>query len=135
MSGTLPVPDVPAAAQRMGVTFAYFDRLPGRWMPPTVVVVALLAAAATVLVPRLARRSPSGVRLLRVAAVGTVLPAVLGDGCVEVAKHLWLASYLLVVTVIVLAAGITRTGAPTSWCGTGRGSRGAGRPRARRRWR
>ncbi len=128
VTGTLPVPEVPEAAQRMGVTFAYFDRLPGRWVPPTVVGLALLAAAATVLVPRLGRRASPARGLVRVAgvlavaAVGTVGLAVIGDGYVEVAKHVWLASYLLVVTVtVLLGAGVvvlvrrfTRAGAPTS---------------------
>ncbi|MCD2198017.1 hypothetical protein LQ327_32065 [Actinomycetospora endophytica] len=145
VSGTLPVPDVPEGAQRMGVTFAYFDRLPGRWVPPAVVALALLAAAASVVVPRFARRSTTALGLLRVAgvlaaaAVGTVLLAVLGDGYVEVAKHVWLASYLLVVTVIVLAGsavvGLSAAGAPTWWPGRGRGTPAAGRDRGRRRWR
>ena len=106
VSGTLPVPEFPEAAQRMGVTFRYFDGLPGRWVPPAVVGTALLAAAAAVL----ARRRSPAAGLLRVAgvlaagALGTVLLAVVGDGYVEVAKHVWLASYLLVVTATVLVA-------------------------------
>jgi hypothetical protein len=118
VSGTLPVPDVPEGAQHMGVTFAYLDRLPGRWVPPTVVALALLAAAATVALPRRARRATgrtaSGLArvagVLATAAVGTVLLAVLGDGYVELAKHVWLASYLLVVTAGVLV-GVVVAGA------------------------
>ncbi|MFC5060965.1 hypothetical protein [Actinomycetospora atypica] len=112
VSGTLPVPEFPEAAQRMGVTFRYLDGLPGRWVPPAVVGTALLAAAATVLVPRPARRRSPAPGLLRVAgalaaaALGTVLLAVVGDGYVELAKHVWLASYLLVVTATVLVASV-----------------------------
>ncbi|NMO93573.1 hypothetical protein [Actinomycetospora sp. TBRC 11914] len=112
VSGSLPVPDVPEGAQHMGVTFAYFDRLPGRWVPPTIVAAALLAAAAATVLPRRGRgRTARGLArvsgVLAVAAVGTVVLAVLGDGYVELAKHVWLASYLLVVTatVLLLAAG------------------------------
>ncbi len=128
VSGSLPVPDVPEGAQHMGVTFAYLDRLPGRWVPPTVVALALLAAAATVLLPRRSRRLGAARGLVRVAgvlavtAVGIVLLAALGDGYVELAKHVWLASYLLVVTTTALLAAVvavlvrrfTRAGAPTS---------------------
>jgi hypothetical protein len=115
VSGTLPVPDVPEGAQRMGVTFAYFDRLPGRWVPPAVVALALLAAAATVLLPRRLRnravgRTAAGLArvagVLAVAALGIVVLAVLGDGYVELAKHVWLASYLLVVTGTALLAAV-----------------------------
>jgi hypothetical protein len=114
VDGSLPVPDVPEGAQRMGVTFAYFDRLPGRWVPPAIAGAALLAAAATVLLPRRARRlvGPTGIGLARVAgvlavaAVGTVVLAVLGDGYVELAKHVWLASCLLLVTATVLVGAV-----------------------------
>jgi hypothetical protein len=125
VSGTRPVPDVPEGAQRMGVTFAYFDRLPGRWVPPAVVALGLLAAAATVLVPRVARRSTTAAGLARVAgvlaaaAVGTVVLAVLGDGYVELAKHVWLASYLLVVTALALA-GCGVAGLSGAWLRGGR---------------
>jgi hypothetical protein len=118
VGGTLPVPDVPEGAQHMGVTFAYLDRLPGRWVPPAVVALALLAAAATVVLPRRARhqagRTASALArvagVLATAAVGTVLLAVLGDGYVELAKHVWLASYLLLVTAGVLV-GVVVAGA------------------------
>jgi hypothetical protein len=120
VSGTLPMDPVPEGDQHMAVTFAWLDGLPGRWVPPAVVVVALLAAASTVLLPRFSRRLGAARGLLRVAgvlacaAVGTVLLATLGDGYVELTKHVWLASYLLLVagTVLVgaLVAALARRG-------------------------
>ncbi len=113
VDGALPVADTPEGAQRMGVTFAFFDRLPGRPVPPLVLAVALLGAASTVLFPWRTRRLGTGRGLLRVAgvlavgALGVVVLAVLGDGYVELAKHVWLASYLLVVTgTVLVAAGV-----------------------------
>ena len=141
VSGSVPVDPVPEGDQHMAVTFAYLDGLPGRWVPPAVVVVALLAAASTVLLPRPSRRLGGARGLLRAAgvlaaaAVGTVLLATLGDGYVELAKHVWLGSYLLLVTATVLVgalvavvvrargpepddltapSGVTAPGAPTS---------------------
>jgi hypothetical protein len=125
VSGSLPVGPAPEGSQHMAVTFAWLDGLPGRGLPPAVVVIALLAAASTVLLPRLGRRLGAVRGLLRAAgvlaaaAVGTVLLATLGDGYVELAKHVWLASYLLVVTGTVLvgalATGLVRYGSrPTS---------------------
>ncbi len=112
VSGSRPVPPAPEGDQHMGVTFAWLDGLPGRGLPPVVVVVALLAAASTVLLPRVTRRLGDVRGLLRAAgvlaaaAVGTVLLATLGDGYVELAKHVWLASYLLLVTGTVLVAAL-----------------------------
>ncbi|GLZ47203.1 hypothetical protein Acsp06_33880 [Actinomycetospora sp. NBRC 106375] len=97
--------------------FAYLDGLPGRWVPPTVVALALLGGALTLLPTRRVAgtvldraATPPAVGLLRVAAllagtgVGIVLVAVLGDGYCELAKHVWLGSYALVVAGLVLAA-------------------------------
>jgi hypothetical protein len=112
VSGMVPVPPAPEGAQHMAVTFAFLDGLPGRWLPPSVVVVGLLAAVSTVLLPRPGRRLGAARGLLRAAgvlaaaAVGTVLLATLGDGYVELAKHVWLASYLLVVTGTVLVGAL-----------------------------
>jgi hypothetical protein len=50
-----------------------------------------------------------------------VLVAVLGDGYCELAKHVWLGSYLLVVTAATLVACGVAAGA--GWLGT-RGDRG-----------
>jgi hypothetical protein len=104
VSGSLPVPDVPEGAQHMGVTFAYFDQLPGRWVPPAIVAAALLTAAASVVLRRRGRGAAAvrAAGVLAVAAAGTVVLATFGDGYVELAKHVWLASYLLVVTATVL---------------------------------
>jgi hypothetical protein len=44
--------------------------------------------------------------LAAVSAVGLVAAAVLGDGYFEIAKHVWLAAYLLVVTAAAVVLGI-----------------------------
>jgi len=44
--------------------------------------------------------------LAAVSAVGLVAAAVLGDGYFEIAKHVWLAAYLLVVTAVAVVLGI-----------------------------
>lgn len=114
VSGTIPRPAYPEGSQTMGTTFVYLDGLPGRWVPPTVLALAVLAALLTVVLPRRVRGSPrwgAAVGLAQVAgvlavtALGVVLLAVLGDGYCELAKHVWLGSYALVVggTVLVLA--------------------------------
>ena len=41
-----------------------------------------------------------------VSAVGLVAAAVLGDGYFEIAKHVWLAAYLLVVTAAALGLAV-----------------------------
>ena len=126
VSGEIPRPSFPEGSQLMGPTFVYFDGLPGRWVPPTVVVLALLAAALALIASRVPRLSASttptarGLALtagaLAVTALGIVLVAVLGDGYCELAKHVWLGSYALVVAAATLvasgmAAGAGRLGA------------------------
>ncbi|MHC1561505.1 glycan biosynthesis hexose transferase WsfD [Actinomycetospora sp. C-140] len=114
----VPLTRAPEGSPYTGVMFSYLDALPGRWVPPTVVTLALLAGALTLLPTRRVAASalgraatPTAVGLLRVAAllagtgVGVVLVAVLGDGYCELAKHVWLGSYTLVVAGLVLAAG------------------------------
>lgn len=120
------LPPVPEGAQTMGPMFVYLDGLPGRWVPPAVVAAALLAGALTLVPARrrgraAAAATDTAVGLARVAAVlavtgvGVVLLAVLGDGYCELAKHVWLGSYALVVTGTTLlvaaaaaAAGVVR---------------------------
>ncbi|GAA4883461.1 hypothetical protein [Actinomycetospora straminea] len=111
VSGSIPRPSFPEGAQTMGPMFVYLDGLPGRWVPPAVVALALLAGAVTLLPARrlgavLGRRDVVGparvAALLGLTALGVVVVAVLGDGYCELAKHVWLASYTLVVTGGVL---------------------------------
>jgi hypothetical protein len=44
--------------------------------------------------------------LAAVSAVGLVAAAVLGDGYFEIAKHTWLAAYLLTVTAVAVLLGL-----------------------------
>ncbi|MDL5160017.1 hypothetical protein [Actinomycetospora termitidis] len=113
-------PPVPEGSQTMGPMFVYLDGLPGRWVPPTVVALALLAGAST-LVPAARRRlPPTAVGLARVSSllavtgVGVVVVAVLGDGYCELAKHVWLGSYALVLTGGVLTAAVVATAGQSS---------------------
>lgn len=84
---------------------AYLDGIALGWIPA--VVTALAVGAGQVTLRPAARRRPRGttVGLVRLAATFAVLAlgiiglAVLGDGYYELTKHVWLASYLLVVGV------------------------------------
>ncbi len=83
---------------------AWLDGLPVPWLPAVVAAAGVLAGLLTV------RRSGPVVRaagrvaaLGAVSAVGLVAAAVLGDGYFEIAKHTWLAAYLLSVTAVGIA--------------------------------
>ncbi len=83
-----------------GRLLAWLDSLPVPWLPA---VLALVGVAAGL------RRGNAFTRIAGLAAlsaVGIVVIAVLGDGYFEIAKHVWLAAYLLEVTgaALVLAA-------------------------------
>lgn len=120
VDGQVPMPSYPEGSQTMGPMFVYLDGLPGRWVPPAVLGLALLAAAATLVPGRRAgavrSAAPVAVGLARaggalaVTALGIVVLAVLGDGYCEVAKHVWLGSYLLVVTAFVLVGSAVAAG-------------------------
>jgi hypothetical protein len=81
--------------------------LPAPWLP----VGVALAGVATAIATR--RRDDTAAAFGRIAglaavsAVGLVVVAVVGDGYFEIAKHTWLAAYLLVVgAVAVVLAGV-----------------------------
>lgn len=98
----------PQGADR-GQLFAWLHGLALPWLPAAVVVAGLLAGVLTVRRRRDADVASAAGRvaaLAAVAAVGLVAAAVLGDGYFEIAKHVWLAAYFLVVTAasVVLAA-------------------------------
>ncbi|PVZ04979.1 hypothetical protein [Actinomycetospora cinnamomea] len=118
-SGEIRREPVPEGSQTMGPMFVYLDGLSGRWVPPAVLAMAVLAALLTVVLPRRTRGSPdlrTAVGLARTAgllaltALGVVVLAVLGDGYCELAKHVWLGSYVLVVAGTVLAAAAVIAG-------------------------
>jgi hypothetical protein len=79
---------------------SWLDGLTAPWLPGLVAVVGLALGILT-----LRRGGPLVTALSRVAAlaaasaVALVAAAVLGDGYFEIAKHVWLAAYLLEVTV------------------------------------
>lgn len=86
---------------------SWLDAMPHPWWPSLLALLGLLAGLAG---PSLRRGRPWAARLARIAgaaaagAVGIVAVAVLGDGYFEIAKHVWLAAYLLDVTALALAA-------------------------------
>lgn len=91
---------------------SWLDDMPVPWWPSLLTVAALLAGAFC------ARRGGLPAAVARVAAmaaagaVGLVAAAVLGDGYFEIAKHVWLAAYLLdgalCALVLAAAAWVTR---------------------------
>lgn len=90
-----------------GLLLAWLGGLPAPWLPAA---VALAGVAAGVV--GLRRGGVLAAALTRIAAlgalsaVGLVVVAVAGDGYFEIAKHVWLAAYLLEVAgaAVVLAA-------------------------------
>ncbi|MEI6231182.1 MAG: hypothetical protein WCP81_10650 [Actinomycetes bacterium] len=75
------------------------------WLPTALVILGILAGASGFIWPRrpwsvFAKLAGSAA----VSATGVVLVAVLGDGYFEIAKHVWLSSYLLDVAEIALLA-------------------------------
>ena len=100
---------------------AWLAGLPVPWLPATVVAAGVLAGLLT-----LRRRATTIGRALgrvagfaAVAAVGVVAAAVLGDGYFEIAKHVWLAAYLLVVTAAAVVLGAAVSAASRTFPGFG----------------
>lgn len=90
-----------------GRLLAWLDALPAPWLPAAVALAGVLAGVVGlrrggVVVTALTRIAA----LAALSAVGLVIVAVVGDGYFEIAKHVWLAAYLLQVTgtALVLAA-------------------------------
>jgi hypothetical protein len=101
----------------------WLDAMAHPWWPS---LVAVLGVAAGLL--GLRWRSPLGAAFGRtagvaaVSAVGLAVLAVLGDGYFEVAKHVWLAAFLLDVTLLALV-GAAGTAAVSALRGTALGRR------------
>jgi len=102
---------------------AWLARMKFPWWPSLLAALGMLAGLAGA-VGR-GRLWSSFARLAGVAAIaalGLVTVAVLGDGYFEVAKHVWLAAYLLEVTLFGLAGAVLSVGAEAlrSWHCRGR---------------
>jgi hypothetical protein len=85
----------------------WLDGMAHPWWPSALSVLGLLAGAAGLRWRGFA--SSAFARTAGVAAggaVGLAVLAVLGDGYNEVAKHVWLAAYLLDVTLVSLVVGL-----------------------------
>ncbi len=86
-------------------------RLP--WWPSLLTALGIAAGLASVRIrPEGARALARTAGLAASTALGVAAVAVLGDGYFEVAKHTWLAAYLLDVTALSLA-GAVLAGVPT----------------------
>ncbi|ODU00821.1 MAG: hypothetical protein ABS81_22440 [Pseudonocardia sp. SCN 72-86] len=88
---------------------SWLDSMTVPWWPSAALLAGLLAGAAA-LVARVRARFPAATAAARVgglcAATSLALAglAVLGDGYFEIAKHVWLAAYLVDTTVLALVA-------------------------------
>lgn len=100
----------PEAGPLTGLQLAALDAVPLGPLPAVVAGLAVLAGLLTLRRRGRDGRRSTAVGLLRVGAgaavlaVGVVALAVLGDGYYELTKHVWLASYLLVVVVLLALA-------------------------------
>lgn len=89
----------------------WLDSMTVPWWPSAVLPAGLLAGAAT-LVRAVRHRFPAATAAARIgglcAATSLALAglAVLGDGYFEIAKHVWLAAYLVDTTVLALVATV-----------------------------
>lgn len=82
----------------------WLDQMPAPWLPSAVLIVGLLAGAAGLWWRRtLIGRVAIGAGVAAATSLGLVVAA-LADGYFELAKHVWLASYLLDVTAWTLVA-------------------------------
>lgn len=90
---------------------AWLDGMSAPWWPSVLAALGILAGIAGAF--RRKRAWSAFARLAGVAAlsaVGVCVAAVLGDGYFEVAKHVWLAAYLLDVTLLGLVGAVVIVG-------------------------
>ena len=111
-----PASVAPALGTTVGEQGAYRDQLQSwlnslatPWLPGVVAFIGIVLGLVTLRrgSPRVKAQSRIAA-LASVAALALVAAAVLGDGFFEIAKHVWLAAYLLEVTAAAaLSAGLT----------------------------
>jgi hypothetical protein len=98
------VPPVGEQGASAAVLRGWLDSMSGPWWPALLASLGLLAGLVGAL--RRGRLWSAFARLAGLAAlcaVALTTAAVIGDGYFEIAKHVWLAAYLLDVTAIALA--------------------------------
>ena len=109
----------PVLGTTVGEQGAYGDQLrswlaglAAPWLPALVATAGVVLGLLSLRVGSPLVRAQSRVAgLAAVAALGLVVAAVLGDGYFEIAKHVWLAAYLLEVTAAaVVLAGLVGVG-------------------------
>jgi hypothetical protein len=85
---------------------AWLDGLPVPWLPAVVAIAGMLAGLLTVRCGPVVRAAGRLAALAAVSAIGLVAAAVLGDGYFEIAKHTWLAAYLLAVAAVAVLVAL-----------------------------
>lgn len=91
---------------------AWLGAMPLQWAPAALMVLGLVAAvAALVRGKRWTTRYGIVAGVAGMAALGITVMAVVGDGYFEIAKHVWLAAYLLDATGLSLLL----VAAPSAW--------------------
>jgi hypothetical protein len=106
-SGPLQIVNSPAMGKDVTAMREWLDAMALRCAPSLLAAAGMIAGIASLRV-----RGPLG-GFLRVAgaagaaAVGLAVMSVLGDGYYEIAKHMWLAAYLLGVTLVALILATT----------------------------
>lgn len=107
LPGSAPagLPDQPGIQGFTAPAFrAWLDTLPTLWWPP---LLTAIGVGAGLIGCRARRGSPAAFAGLAgvsaTTALGVAVVAVVGDGYYELAKHVWLAAYLVDVTMCALA--------------------------------
>jgi hypothetical protein len=103
-----PVGEQAATAEAL---HGWLDDMSLPWLPSVVAALALAFGAASLRIrPPLARGLARIAGVAGVTALGLALVAVLGDGYFEIAKHMWLAAYLLDLASWAMAGTVVAGG-------------------------
>jgi hypothetical protein len=102
-AGPLQIIDSPAMGKDVGWMRAWLGDMTAPWVSSLLAAVGLCAGLVSLrtrgVLAGFARTAFAGAA----AAVGLAAVTVLGDGYYEIAKHMWLAAYLLDVTAVAVA--------------------------------
>ena len=117
LPGGVKAPSVVHATGSMGndgqALRTWLDGMAAPWWSSLLAALGIAAGAAGLLLRPRNWRVAALTRVAGLAAVGAVglaITAVLGDGFYEIAKHVWLAAYLLDVTLLALIGAVVVLG-------------------------